>query len=327
MQSRKLGPTGLSVSAIGLGCMSLSNSYGVHLSEDAAVGLLARAVELGVSLFDTAEMYGSHANERLVGRGLRPYRDRVVIATKFGFRIEPGVSRPLGLDSRPEHIREVCDGSLQRLGVDVIDLFYQHRVDPAVPIEDVAGAVGELVKAGKVRAFGLSEASAETLRRAHAVFPVSALQTEYSLWSRDPERELLPACRELGVGFVAYSALGRGFLGGAGRSFGPDDYRQTQPRWQGQALAANLTLFEGLEALAKAKGCTPAQLALAWLLHQGDDVVPIPGTSNPARLAENVAAAEIRLAAEELDALSRAFPPDAAHGERYDAAGFSLLQT
>jgi aryl-alcohol dehydrogenase-like predicted oxidoreductase len=327
MRMRKLGRSGLSVSEIGLGCMNLSMGYGAPPSEAAALALLRAAVELGVTFFDTAEMYGPFANERLVGRGLRSARDTVAIATKFGFRIEPGASRPLGLDSRPEHIRKVCDASLQRLGVETIDLFYQHRVDPAVPIEEVAGAVGELVGEGKVRHFGLSEAAPETLRRAHAVFPVTALQSEYSLWSRGAESDVLPACRELGIGFVAYSPLGRGFLGGAGRTLAPGDYRQSQPRWQGEALASNLKLFEHVERLAATKGCTPAQLALGWVLHQGEDIVAIPGTTNPARLAENVAAAQFQLSPEELAQLTRAMPAQAVAGERYDPAGLALIET
>jgi aryl-alcohol dehydrogenase-like predicted oxidoreductase len=325
MRTRRLGEAGLTVSEIGLGCMNLSMGYGAPPSEAQALRVLERAVELGITFFDTAEMYGPFANELLVGRGLRTVRDRVVIATKFGFRIEPGTSRPLGLDSRPEHVRAVCEASLRRLGIETIDLFYQHRVDPAVPIEDVAGAVGELVREGKVRFFGLSEAGPETLRRAHAVFPVSALESEYSLWSRGPERDALPVCRELGVGFVAYSPLGRGFLAGAGKALGAADYRQSQPRWSGEALAANLTLYDRVERIAQAKGCTSAQLALAWLLAQGEDVVPIPGTGKPERLAENVAAAAIRLSEEELAELARAIPPEAVQGERYDAAGLALV--
>jgi aryl-alcohol dehydrogenase-like predicted oxidoreductase len=327
MRTRELGRSGLEVSELGLGCMNLSMGYAAAPSEAAALTVLRTAVELGVTFFDTAEMYGPFTNEGLVGRGLRDVRGQVVIATKFGFRIEPGVPRPLGLDSRPAHIREVCEASLKRLGVEVIDLFYQHRVDPAVPIEDVAGAVGDLVREGKVHHFGLSEAAPATLRRAHAVFPVTALQSEYSLWSRGPEAELLPVCRELGVGFVAYSPLGRGFLAGAGKALAPGDYRTSMPRWRGEALQANLGLFEAVEQLATARQCTPAQLALAWVLAQGGDIVPIPGTRSAERLAENVAAADIALTAEEVETLGRALPPEAVAGERYDPAGLALIET
>ena len=328
METRKLGGQGLQVSAIGLGCMGLSWAYGPPPDEAQAVGVLHRAVKLGVTLFDTAEAYGPFVNEELVGKGLREVRDRVVIATKFGFDLTgaPGPSR--AANSRPEHIREVADASLKRLGVETIDLLYQHRVDPNVPIEDVAGTVGELVKAGKVRFFGLSEAGPETLRRAHAVHPVSALQSEYSLWTRDPEAEVLPLCRELGVGFVPYSPLGRGFLTGALK--GPDDlaasdWRRTNPRFSGEALSHNLGLVETLTRLAKDKGCTPAQLALAWLLHQGPDIVPIPGTTKVSRLEENVRATDIRLSGDELQAIGQAIPENAAQGDRYDPRGMAML--
>lgn len=325
MEHRILGRDGLSVGAVGLGCMNLSMGYGDGLDETAALDLLARAVDMGVTLFDTAEMYGPFTSEQLVGRGLRGVRDKVSISTKFGFTIRPGETRPLGLDSRPEHIRAVCDASLARLGVEVIDLFYQHRVDPAVPIEDVAGTVGDLVRAGKVRHFGLSEAGADTIRRAHATFPVTALQTEYSLWSREVEADTLPLCRALGIGFVAYSPLGRGFLAGAGKSLSQGDYRHTQPRWQGDALDANLRLFAAVERIAARRHCTPAQLALAWLLHQGGDIVPIPGTTKVSRLAENVAAAAIALSDEDLAEIAQAMPPGAIRGGRYDPAGQALL--
>ena len=328
MQSRKLGTQGLEVSAIGLGCMGLSVGYGASLEEAAAIKLIERAVELGVTFFDTAEMYGPFTNEALVGKALRPARDRVVIATKFGFKIEPGERRPGGVDSRPEHIREVCDASLQRLGVETIDLLYQHRVDPAVPIEDVAGTVGDLVKAGKVRFFGLSEAGAETIRRAHQVHPVSAVQSEYSLWSRDVEQAVLPTCRELGVGLVPYSPLGRGFLAGAGNSLdqlAPDDFRRSMPRWQPDVIDKNRSLVETLTALARGKGRTPAQLALAWLLHQGQDIAPIPGTTKIHRLEENLGAAEIHLSADELAEIERAVPETAVEGGRYDERGMAML--
>lgn len=326
MEERPLGSQGLATSVIGLGCMNLSAAYGGTITPRQAGEVLRRAVELGVTLFDTAELYGPFTNERLVGEALRPVRDRVVIATKFGFRIDPGERRPLGLDSRPEHIRSVCDASLRRLGVETIDLLYQHRVDPAVPIEEVAGAVRELIDAGKVRYFGLSEAGAATIRRAHAVHPLSALQSEYSLWSRDPEAAVLPVCRELGIGFVAYSPLGRGFLAGAAASLGADDYRRTQPRWQGDALAQNMAMVEALKAFAVFKGCTLAQLSLAWLLHQTTDVTPVPGTTKLHRLEENVGATAIRLSREDMDEIDRLMPPAAVAGERYDPGGLSLIE-
>lgn len=326
MKTRVLGSQGLTVSKIGLGCMNLSMNYGSPaITEEDALKMLARAVELGITLFDTAEMYGPFKNEVLIGKGLRNVRDRVVIATKFGFDIPPGGGRPTGVDSRPAHIREVCDDSLRRLGVETIDLFYQHRVDPAVPIEDVAGTVGELVAKGKVRFFGLSEAGPETIRRAHSVHPVSALQTEYSLWARDPEADALPLCRELGIGFVAYSPLGRGFLASAARELGENDFRRSLPRWRGEALQHNLRLFDALSLLAEEKSCTPAQLALAWLLHKGEDIVPIPGTTKVHRLEENVAAASIGLSSEDIASIEEAVPAEAVEGARYDEAGSALL--
>jgi aryl-alcohol dehydrogenase-like predicted oxidoreductase len=328
MQTRKLGTHGLEVSAIGFGCMGLSGVYGAPPDEAQALAVLHRAVELGVTFFDTAEIYGRRTNEVLVGKGLKDVRDRVVIATKFGFVLDQAgrASRPQGVDSRPEHIKEVADASLKRLGVEVIDLFYQHRVDPKVPIEDVAGAVGDLVKAGKVKWFGLSEAGAETIRRAHAVHPVSAVQSEYSLWTRDPEREVLPACRELGVGFVPFSPLGRGFLAGAVKGDLPQgDLRRTMPRFQAGALQSNLSLVETLTRLANAKGRTPAQLALAWLLHQNPHIVPIPGTTKIGRLEENVAAADLALTPEDLAAIDRAVPETAVEGPRYDANGLAMV--
>jgi len=328
MEIRKLGTQGLEVSAIGLGCMGMSYAYGPPPDEAQSTQVLHRAVELGITLFDTAELYGPFANEVLVGKALKPFRDKVVIATKFGFDIPPEGGRPRGVDSRPEHIREVCDASLKRLGVETIDLLYQHRVDPNVPIEDVAGAVGELVKAGKVRFFGLSEAGPETIRRAHRTHPVSALQSEYSLWSRDPERAILPVCRELGVGFVPYSPLGRGFLTGAVRDTGAlsdNDFRKTNPRFRGEALGKNLGLVETLSKLARDKGRTPAQLALAWLLNQGDDIVPIPGTTKVSRLEENVGAAEIALSPADLEAIASAVPETAVEGERYDERGMAMV--
>ena len=328
MQNRKLGTQGLEVSEIGLGCMGLSMAYGAAIEEPAALKVIERAVELGVTFFDTAELYGPFTNEMLVGKALKPVRDRVVIATKFGFKIESGQVRARSVDSRPDHIREVCDASLKRLGVETIDLLYQHRVDPNVPIEDVAGAVGELIKAGKVRFFGLSEAGADTIRRAHKVHPVSAVQSEYSLWSRDIEKAVLPTCRELGVGFVPYSPLGRGFLAGAGTELdklAPNDFRRGMPRWQADVIDKNRSLVETLTAIARGKGRTAAQLALAWLLHQGPDIAPIPGTTKIHRLEENLGAAGLHLSADELAEIERAVPETAVEGGRYDASGMAML--
>lgn len=326
MEKRVLGNQGFTVSQIGLGCMNLSLGSGLGLTEAERLRVLDRAVELGVSLFDTAEMYGPFTNERLLGRAFSKRSDRPMIATKFGFDIRDGETRPRGTNSRPEHIRKVCDASLDRLGLETIDLFYQHRVDPDVPIEDVAGTVGDLVQEGKVRFFGLSEAGAETIRRAHAVHPVTALQTEYSLFTRNPEAAILPLCRELGIGFVAYSPLGRGFLGGAARALSDNDFRHNLPRWQGEALQENLRLYAKLEAMAEERGCTAAQISLAWLMHQGPDIVPIPGTTKVGRLEENVAAADISLSVEDLATIERAVPSDAIAGDRYDAQGASLIE-
>lgn len=328
MQMRQLGRQGLQVSAIGLGCMGMSWAYGPPPDKAQALKVLHRAVELGVTFFDTAEVYGPFVNEILVGEGLRPFRDRVVIATKFGFGVPADGGPTQGVDSRPEHIREVAEASLKRLGVETIDLLYQHRVDPNVPIEDVAGAVGELVAAGKVRFFGLSESGPETLRRAHAVHPVSALQSEYSLWTRDPEREVLPVCRELGIGFVPFSPLGRGFLAGGVRdvaALAKGDIRQRNPRFREEAFAQNLSLADALAALAKDKGRTPAQLALAWLLHQGNDIAPIPGTTKVSRLEENIGATQIRFSAEDLRQIEDSVPEDAVAGARYDRRAMAMV--
>ncbi|WP_407529256.1 aldo/keto reductase [Methylobacterium oryzisoli] len=329
MQHRHLGPC-LSVSALGLGCMGMSFAYGGQPQAD-SIATLRRAVDLGITFFDTAEVYGPFENEELVGNALAPVRDRVVIATKFGFRISDegkGPERMVGVDSRPEHVRAVCDASLKRLGVDVIDLFYQHRVDPTVPIEDTVGAMADLVRAGKVRALGLSEASAATIRRAHAVHPIAAVQSEYSLWSREPEAEVLPVCRELGIGFVPYSPLGRGLLTGAIRdreSLGADDFRRRLPRFQAENLAANQRLLDALAAMAAAKGVTAAQLALAWVLHRGDFIVPIPGARRISHLEENAAAASVTLSADDLAAIDHALPPEAVSGSRYTDAALALV--
>lgn len=318
MDRRRLGQ-GLDVSAIGLGCMSLSGAYGEALSMADAERFLRAAFDRGVTFFDTAEVYGPFLNERQVGRGLGPVRDQVVIATKFGFRITPQGKVEKGFDSRPEHIREVVDAQLQRLGTGHIDLLYQHRVDPEVPIEDVAGAVGELILAGKVRHFGLSEARPEIIRRAHAVTPVTALQSEYSLWCRDVEAEVLPTLAELGIGFVPYSPLGRGFLTGAVApgSVPEGDFRANLPRFVGEAAEANFRLVAALQELAAMRGCTPAQLALAWVLHRGANFVPIPGTRRIERLEENLAAGAIALTPEELAAIEAALPADQVQGARY----------
>jgi aryl-alcohol dehydrogenase-like predicted oxidoreductase len=319
MEKRKLGGQGLEVSAEGLGCMGMSEFYG-PTDEIEAIATIHRAIDLGVDLLDTADMYGPFTNERLVGRAIADRRDQVVLATKFGNERRDDGSW-IGINGRPEYVRAACEASLARLGVDHIDLYYQHRVDKTVPIEETIGAMAELVSAGKVRYLGLSEASPETIRRAHAVHPVSALQTEYSLWTRDPEQAVLPTVRELSIGFVAYSPLGRGFL--AGRFRGPDDlrnegdFRANQPRFKDENLEQNLKLLRYLEEIAQEKGVTPAQLALAWVLHRGPDVVPIPGTKKRRYVEENVAAAEISLNDEELGRLDEALPPGATAGDRY----------
>ncbi|MBE7217176.1 MAG: aldo/keto reductase [Caulobacteraceae bacterium] len=321
MKTRTLGD-GLEVSALGFGCMGLSYAYGEKPDEAAATRTLHAAVDAGYTLFDTAEAYGPYANEELLGRALKDVRDRLVIATKFGFKLgEPGTP-PSGVDSRPERIREVCDASLKRLQTDRIDLFYQHRVDPAVPIEEVVGAVAELIEAGKVRHVGLSEASAATLRRACKVHPVAALQSEYSLFTRDVEAEILPACKELGVGLVPFSPLGRGVLTGKldKGDVKSGDMRANLPRFQAGAWEANRALVDALEALAQAKGATAGQLALAWLLARWERIVPIPGTRSADRAHENAAAADITLSADDLAAIDAAVPAGAVEGGRYTEA-------
>ncbi|MER6005099.1 aldo/keto reductase [Nonomuraea angiospora] len=319
MDKRTLGRD-LEVSAIGLGCMGMSQSYGPNPgSREEMIALIRAAVERGVTFFDTAEVYGPFRNELLVGEALAPVRDQVVIATKFGFAFD-AEGRQTGLSSRPEHIRQAVDGSLQRLGVDVIDLYYQHRVDPQVPIEDVAGAVKTLIQDGKVRHFGMSEAAAGTIRRAHAVQPVTAVQSEYSLWWRRPEQEVLPVLAELGIGFVPYSPLGKGFLTGtvdAATTFDRNDIRASIPRFTAEARKANQALVDLLGAIARRKGATPAQIALAWLLAQQPWIVPIPGTRRPERLAENVAAAHVELAADDLEHIDAAAAKIDIQGARY----------
>src|SRR5690349_3521636 len=326
MNTRTLGQ-GLQVSALGLGCMGMSQSYGPNPGDrDDMIGVLRGAVERGVTFFDTAEVYGPYVNEELVGEALAPLRDDVVIATKFGWRIEDG--RSVGLDSRPEQIRRVADASLQRLRTDRIDLFYQHRVDPDVPVEDVAGAVAELVQAGKVHHFGLSEAGAETIRRAHAVHPVTALQSEYSLWTRDPEPEVLPTCAELGIGFVPFSPLGKGFLTGtvtASTDFAAGDVRATIPRFTEENRTANQVLIDHVTGLAGAREATPGQIALAWLLAQHPWIVPIPGTRRLERVEENAAATTVPLSADELADLDELAARVGVQGNRYNEQGMSMV--
>lgn len=321
MQKRKLGKNGLEVSAIGLGCMGMSFSYGPPPDRREMIALVRAAVERGVTFFDTAEVYGPFANEELVGEALAPFRGQVVIATKFGFKLDPqGGPRWIGLDSRPERIRQAAEGSLKRLKVDAIDLLYQHRVDPDTPIEDVAGAVKDLIREGKVKRFGLSEAGVQTIRRAHAVQPVAAVQSEYSLWTRGPEKELLPALEELGIGFVPYSPLGRGFLTGKideNTAFDSSDFRNTLPRFTPEARKANQALVGLLGAIAARKKSTPAQIALAWLLARKPWIVPIPGTTKLARLEENLAAAEVELTADDLREIDSAASRIAVQGARY----------
>jgi aryl-alcohol dehydrogenase-like predicted oxidoreductase len=318
MKTRKLGSQGLEVSAEGLGCMGMSEFYG-SADEGEAIATIQRALELGVSFLDTADMYGPFTNERLVGRAIMGRREQVVLATKFGNeRREDGSW--VGINGSPEYVRSACEASLQRLGVDHIDLYYQHRVDQTVPIEETVGAMGELVGEGKVRYLGLSEAAPATIRRAHAVHPITALQTEYSLWSRDPEEEILGTIRELGIGFVAYSPLGRGFLSGRYKQpedLPEDDFRRHHPRFQGENFKRNLELVERVEQIAQEQGVTAGQLALAWVLHQGEDIAPIPGTKRRSYLEENVAAVGIELGAEELARIDEAAPAGATAGDRY----------
>ena len=320
MENRKVGTQGLSVSSLGLGCMGMSAFYGVRDNDTESIATIHRAIDLGVTMFDTADMYGPHTNELLLGRALKAHRGRVVVATKFGFVHDPNNPASREVCGRPDYVRQACEGSLKRLGFDAIDLYYQHRVDPNVPIEDTVGEMSRLVEEGKVRFLGLSEAGPASLRRAMKTFPISALQTEYSLWSRDVEEQILPACRELGIGFVPYSPLGRGFLSGELKTrddLPQDDVRRLQPRFSQENFQKNLDLVAKVGQLAAKKGATPSQFALAWVMSQGDDIVPIPGTKRRRHLDENIAAASLHLSKEDLAELDEIFPAGAAAGDRY----------
>jgi aryl-alcohol dehydrogenase-like predicted oxidoreductase len=328
MQHRKLGTQGLDTSAMGLGCMGMSDFYGDRSDQGESVATIHRALELGVNFLDTADMYGPHTNEHLVGRAIKGNREKFVIATKFGIVRDANDPLKRGINGRPEYVRASVEGSLKRLGIDTIDLYYQHRVDTNTPIEETVGAMADLVREGKIKYIGLSEAGPETLRRACAVHPISALQTEYSLWSREPEDEIIPACRALGIGFIPYSPLGRGFLTGAYKSiddFRSDDFRRTSPRFQGENFEKNLELVRHIQRLATEKGCTPSQLALAWVMAQGDDMVPIPGTKRREFLEENIGAINVTLTPQDLARIDEVAPKGAAAGDRYAAESMKLL--
>ena len=327
MQVRELGRSRLKVSAQGLGCMGMSEFY-TGFDDNESIATIHRALDLGISFLDTADVYGPYKNEELVGRAIKGKRDKIVLATKFGIVRDPANPNLRGVSGKPDYVQRSCEASLRRLGVGTIDLYYQHRVDPNTPIEDTVGAMADLVKQGKVRYLGLSEASPQTLRRAVKVHPIAALQTEYSLWTRDPEREVLATCRELGIGFVAYSPLGRGFLTGQFRKFEDlpaDDYRRFSPRFQGENFQKNLDLVRRVEEIAHQKGCKPSQLALAWVMAQGNDIVPIPGTKRRKYLEENVAATELQLTQEDLRRIDEVFPPEAAAGGRYPEHMMALV--
>jgi aryl-alcohol dehydrogenase-like predicted oxidoreductase len=322
MKSRRLGRSGLTVSTLGLGCMGMSEFYGPRDDQE-SIATIHRALDLGMTFLDTSDIYGPHKNEELVGQAIRGRREQVVLATKFGIVRDPANPSVRGVNGKAEYVRQSCEASLRRLGIETIDLYYQHRVDPATPIEETVGAMAELVKEGKVRHLGLSEAGARTLRRAAEIHPIAALQSEYSLWTRDPEEEILATCRELGIGFVAYSPLGRGFLTGRFKRFEDlpaDDYRRVSPRFQGDNFEKNLDLVRQVEEMAKAKGCRPSQLALAWVLAQGDDIVPIPGTKRRQYLEENAGAIDLELTARDLRRMDESFPQGLAAGLRYPEA-------
>ena len=328
MQYRKLGNTGLHVTAMGLGCMGMSDFYGPR-KDPASLETIRHALDMGINFLDTADVYGMGHNEELVGRAIRGRRRDVFLATKFG-NVRDAEGRFVGINGRPEYVRQACEASLRRLNVDAIDLYYQHRVDRSVPIEETMGAMSRLVEEGKVRFLGLSEAAPATLRRAQVIFPITALQTEYSLWSREPEKEILPACRELGISFVAYSPLGRGFLAGRFKSpedLTPDDWRRNAPRFQAENFERNLELVRRVEEIAKRKGCKPSQLVLAWVLAQGEDIIPIPGTTHKAHLEENLAALNVALSAEDLNQLAEVFPEGSAAGARYAEIAMKAIDT